>query len=46
MIEEIIQNPDPKKIKEVEKILISRFKKHINDPKFKNLSERLIEIKK
>jgi len=45
VIEEIIQNPDPKKIKEVEKILISRFKKHINDPKFKNLSERLIEIK-
>ena len=45
VIEEIIQNPDPKKIKEVEKILISRFKKHKNDPKFKNLSERLIEIK-
>ena len=45
VIEEIIQNPDPKKIKEVEKILISRFKKHINDPKFKNLSKRLIEIK-
>ncbi|MDC0393390.1 HsdR family type I site-specific deoxyribonuclease [Candidatus Pelagibacter sp.] len=45
VIEEIIQNPDPKKIKEVEKILISRFKKHTNDPKFKNLSERLIEIK-
>ena len=45
VIEEIIQNPDPKKINEVEKILISRFKKHTKDPKFKNLSERLIEIK-
>jgi len=45
VIEDIIQNPDPNKIKEVEKILISRFKKHAHDPKFKNLSERLIDIK-
>jgi len=45
VIEDIIKNPDPKKIKEVEKILISRLQKHKNDPQFKNLSERLIDIK-
>jgi type I restriction enzyme R subunit len=45
VIEDIIKNPDSKKIKEVEKILISRFKKYKNNPKFKNLSERLIDIK-
>jgi type I restriction enzyme R subunit len=45
IIEDIIKNPDSKKIKEVEKILISRFKKYKNNPKFKNLSERLIDIK-
>ena len=44
VIEDIIKDADPKKIKEVEKILISRFKNHKNDPKFKNLSERLIDI--
>ena len=45
VIEDVIKNPDPKKIKEVENILISRFQKHKNNPQFKNLSERLIDIK-
>ncbi len=44
VIENIIKDGDPKKVKEIEKILINRFKKHKNDPKFKNLSERLIDI--
>lgn len=41
VIEEIFNNPDPKKIKQLEKILIKRFKKHSGDPRFKSLSERL-----
>jgi len=45
VIEEIIQNPDPKKTNEIEKILIQRFKKHSNHHKFKNLSDRLIDIR-
>jgi len=45
VIEDIFNNPDPKKIKELEKILIKRFKKHASDPKFKKLSERLEELR-
>ena len=41
VIENIFNNPDPKKAKELEKILVKRFKKHTGDPKFKKLSERL-----
>jgi len=45
VIEEIFNNPDPKKVKEIEKILIKRFKKHAGNPKFKKLSERLEELR-
>jgi type I restriction enzyme, R subunit len=45
VIEEIFNNPDPQKIKELEKILVKRFKKHAGDPKFKKLSERLEELR-
>ena len=41
VIEEIFNNPGSKKIKELEKTLAKRFKKHENDPVFKKLSERL-----
>ena len=45
VIEEIFNNPDPKNAKKLEKILIKRFKKHANNPKFKKLSERLEELR-
>ena len=45
VIEEIFNNPDPKKIKQLEKILILRFKKHGDLPKFKSLSQRLEEFR-
>jgi len=45
VIEELFNNPDPKKVKEIEKILIKRFKKHAGNPKFKKLSERLEELR-
>ena len=41
VIEEIFNNPDPKKVKKLEKVLIDRFKKHGDLPVFKSLSERL-----
>ena len=41
VIEDIFNNPDPKNAKKLEKILVSRFKKHNNDPRFKKLSELL-----
>jgi type I restriction enzyme R subunit len=45
VIENIFNNPDPKNIKKLEKILIKRFKKHSGDPKFKSLSDRLEELR-
>ncbi len=45
VIEEIFNNPDPKNAKKLEKILIKRFKKHGDIPKFKKLSERLEELR-
>lgn len=45
VIEEIFNNPDPKKVKKLEKILLKRFKKHAGNPKFKSLSERLEELR-
>jgi len=41
VIEDIFNNPDPRKTKQLEKILIERFKKHGDLPVFKSLSERL-----
>jgi type I restriction enzyme R subunit len=41
VIEEIYNNPSGTKAKQLEKILIKRFKKHAGNPKFLALSERL-----
>ena len=41
VIENIFNNPDPKKIKQLEKDLIKRFVKHGGNADFKKLSERL-----
>ena len=45
VIEDIFNNPDPKKIKQLEKLLINRFQKHADIPEFKKLSERLEELR-
>ena len=45
VIEDIFNNPDPKKTKQLEKILVMRFKKHGDLPAFKSLSERLEELR-
>ena len=45
VIEDIFNNPDPKKTKRLEKAMIERFKKHPKDPKFKKLGERLEELR-
>jgi len=41
VIEDIFNNPDPKKTKQLGKILVMRFKKHGDLPVFKSLSDRL-----
>ncbi len=45
VIDDIFNNPDPKKIKNLEDELIKRFKKHSGNPAFKELSERLQELR-
>lgn len=45
VIEDIFNNPDPKKIKQLEKALILRFKGRDDLPQFKSLSQRLEEIR-
>lgn len=45
LIEDIFNNPDPKNAKKLTKILINRFKKHGDDPRFKKLSELLEELR-
>ncbi len=45
VIEDIFKNPDPKNAKKLEKLLIHRFKKHADNPKFKKLSELLEELR-
>ncbi|NOU14554.1 MAG: HsdR family type I site-specific deoxyribonuclease [Methylococcaceae bacterium] len=45
VIEDIFNNPDSKKIKQLEKLLINRFQKHADHPEFKKLSERLEELR-
>ncbi|MFP4025041.1 MAG: type I restriction endonuclease subunit R [Thiohalospira sp.] len=45
VIDEILLNKDPKKVKKLEKELIKRFKKHAGNPKFKKLSERLEDLR-
>ena len=41
VIDELFNNPDSKKVKQLEKGLIKRFKRQQGNPKFKALSERL-----
>jgi len=41
VIEDIFNNPNPKKTKQLEKVLAERFKKYGDLPAFKSLSERL-----
>ena len=45
VIDDLFNNPDPKKIKKLEKELIKRFKRQQGNPKFKALSERLEELR-
>ena len=41
VIQDIFENPNSGQSKELEEVLVKRFKKHAGDPKFKSLSERL-----
>ena len=45
VIEDIFNNPDPKKVKQLEKALIQRFKDRGDLPVFKSLSKRLEELR-
>jgi type I restriction enzyme R subunit len=45
VIDEIAGGRDPKKIKQLEKELAKRLKKHGEDPRFKDLSERLEHLR-
>lgn len=45
VIDNIFNNPNPVNGKKIEKELIKRFKKHIGNPTFKKLSERLEELR-
>jgi type I restriction enzyme R subunit len=45
VIEEIAGSGDPKKVKQLEKALAKRLKKHGDDPRFKDLSERLEKLR-
>lgn len=45
VIEDIFNHPDPKKVKQLEKVLIKRFQIHADHPVFKKLSERLEELR-
>jgi type I restriction enzyme, R subunit len=45
LLEAVLSNPDPKSAKEIEIKLIRRMRKHLGNPKFKKLSERLDALK-
>ncbi|MCK5739064.1 type I restriction endonuclease subunit R, partial [bacterium] len=45
VIDDIFNNPNSKNSKKLERILIVRFRKHAGIPKFKELSERLEELR-
>ena len=45
VIDDIFKNPDSKKVKTLEEALIKRFKKRIDLPVFKSLSERLEKLR-
>ena len=44
-IEDIFNNPDPEKVKQLEKILFKRFGEKDHIPKFKSLSQRLEDLR-
>ncbi|SDM10962.1 type I restriction enzyme, R subunit [Catalinimonas alkaloidigena] len=41
VIDDLFQNPDPKEVKKLERVLVNRFKKRAGQPRFQELSERL-----
>lgn len=45
LLEAVLSNPDPKNIKIIEIKITSRLRKHMGNPKFKALSERLEDLK-
>jgi len=45
LLEAVLSNPDPKKAKEIEIKVARRLRKHLDNPKFKALSERLDALK-
>jgi type I restriction enzyme R subunit len=45
LLEAVLSNPDPKSAKEIEIKLVRRMRKHLGNPKFKQLSERLDALK-
>jgi type I restriction enzyme R subunit len=45
LLEAVLSNPDPKKAKEIEIKVVRRLRKHLDNPKFKALSERLDALK-
>ena len=45
MIEELMDKKNPKEAERIVKILISRFKRHAGNPKFKALGERFEELR-
>lgn len=45
LLEAVLGSPDPGKVKEVEIKVSARLRKHLNDPKFKALAQRLEELK-
>jgi type I restriction enzyme, R subunit len=45
LLEAVLSNPDPNKAKEIEIKVARRLRKHLGNPKFKELSERLDALK-
>ena len=45
LLEAVLSNPDPKKAKEIEIKVARRLRKHLGNPQFKALSERLEALK-
>ena len=45
LLEAVLSNPDPNKAKEIEIKIARRLRKHLGNPKFKELSERLDALK-
>lgn len=45
LLEAVLSNPDPKKVQIIEIKIAHRLRKHMGNPKFKSLSERLEELR-